>query len=330
MSYSKIIKNTQKSLKEKVSLLEGKDILTASQFNREQLSVIMNSAAYYEKALAKKKRLRDMDGKIMAALFFEPSTRTRLSFETAMHRLGGSVVTVAESAKAQTSSTAKGESLHDSITVVDKYVDIIVVRSPIKGAAEIAANAAEHPVINAGDGAGQHPTQALLDIYTILKEEGTLNGLTITVVGDLRYGRAPHSLVELLSLYDCNFIFISPKELAMPKDITEKLLSKGLKVEETDNLLKAAEKADVLYITRVQKERFSTAEEYERVKDSYVVDESIIEKGKEGMLILHPLPRVNEIAVSVDKYPGAAYFRQAGNGVFIRMALLSLTTGSVL
>jgi len=330
MAYSKMVEKAQKPLKAKVSLLEGEDILTASQFNREQLSVIMNSAAYYEKALAKKKILRDMDGKIMAALFFEPSTRTRLSFETAMHRLGGSVVTVAESAKAQTSSTAKGESLHDSITAVDKYVDIIVVRSPIKGAAEIAANAAEHPVINAGDGAGQHPTQALLDIYTILKEKGTLNGLTIAVVGDLKYGRAPHSLVELLSLYDCNFIFISPKELVMPKDITEKLLSKGLKVEETDNLLKAAEKADVLYITRVQKERFSTAEEYERVKDSYVVDDSIVEKGKGGMLILHPLPRVNEIAVSVDKCPGAAYFRQAGNGVFIRMALLTLITGNLL
>ncbi|MEA1964939.1 MAG: aspartate carbamoyltransferase [Candidatus Aerophobetes bacterium] len=310
--------------------MKSRDVVSSYQFNREELSLIMDTAAYYERTLIEKRRLRDMEGKIMASLFYEPSTRTRLSFEAAMHRLGGSVITIAESLKSQTSSMAKGESLHDSITVIDRYADVLVVRSPLKEAAEIAAKAAKNPVINAGSGTGQHPTQALLDVYTILKEKGNLEGLAVTLLGDLKYGRTVHSLVDFLSLYDCDLIFVSPKELSMPEDIMDKLRSQGIKVEEKDNLQEAVKNTDVLYATRIQKERFATTEEYERIKDSYIVDDKIVEKSREGMLILHPLPRVNEIAVSVDRYPGAAYFRQAANGVPVRMALLALTTGSVL
>jgi len=330
MVLSKLVENSQKPSAQRLSLMKGKDVLSSYQFNREEVSLIMDTAAYYERALVEKRRLRDMEGKIMASLFYEPSTRTRLSFEAAMHRLGGSVITIAESLKSQTSSMAKGESLPDSITVIDKYVDVLVVRSPLKEAAEIAAKAAENPVINAGSGTGQHPTQALLDIYTILKERGNLEGLTVTLLGDLKYGRTVHSLVDFLSLYGCDLIFVSPKELSMPEDITDKLRRQGIKVEEKDNLQETVKNTDVLYVTRIQRERFPDIEEYERVKDSYIVDDKIVEKSRKGMLILHPLPRVNEIAVSVDKYPGAAYFRQAANGVPVRMALLALTTGNVL
>jgi len=318
----------EKPTAEQIKAFEGTDVLSGAQFSREQLEVIMNTAAHYEQALAEKRIIKDMEGKVMASLFFEPSTRTRLSFETAMLRLGGSVITVAESATNQTSSTAKGETLHDSITVIDGYADVIVVRSPIKGSGMEAAQAAVHPVINAGDGAGQHPTQALLDIYTILKEKEKVEGLKVALVGDLKYGRTVHSLVDFFALYGCELIFVSPDELKMPEDITNNLRKKGIKVEETSDLKAAVKEADVLYVTRIQRERFSDKAEYERVKDSFIVDKAIIDGCKEGMIILHPLPRVNEIAVEVDQYPGAAYFRQAYNGLYVRMALLALTTGN--
>lgn len=315
--------------REKLSLLRGKDIITAEQFSREEVLLVMDVAAHYERALLEKKRLTDMEGKIMASLFFEPSTRTRLSFEAAMQRLGGSVITVAESPKMQTSSTAKGETLQDSIKVIDSYADVIVIRSPVKGAAGEAAGVAEHPVINAGDGTGQHPTQALLDLYTIRKEKGQVEGLTVGLLGDLKYGRTVHSLVHLLSMFGCRLIFISPRELAMPAEITAQVKARGGEVVETEDLGAAVREIDVLYVTRVQKERFQDPEEYERVKDSYVVDEKLLERTKPGMVIMHPLPRVNEIAVAVDSYPGAAYFRQAANGVPVRMALLALTAGNL-
>jgi aspartate carbamoyltransferase len=246
-----------------------------------------------------------------------------------MHRLGGSVVTVSETPQMQTSSTAKGETIHDSIRVIDGYVDVIVIRSPMTGAAQEAADAAGHPVINAGDGTGQHPTQALLDVYTVLKEHGHIEGLKVAVLGDLKYGRAPHSLVYLLKHYGCDMIFVSPPQLMMPEEITAELRGGGIKVEETSDLKAAAAEADILYVTRVQRERFPSKEEYELVKDSYIVTDEVVAAAKKGMSILHPLPRVNEIALPVDSYPGAAYFRQAHNGVPIRMALLALTTGSV-
>ncbi|PRR71327.1 aspartate carbamoyltransferase [Neomoorella humiferrea] len=319
----------QKPTPEEMELLKGQDVLSARDLSFAQLQLIMKTAAYYEDALVNKRRLYDMDGKIMASLFFEPSTRTRLSFEAAMQRLGGNVITVSETPQMQTSSTAKGETLHDAIKVVDGYVDVIVVRSPIKGAAQEAAEAAEHPVINAGDGTGQHPTQALLDIYTIIKEHGHVEGMKVALLGDLKYGRTVHSLVYLLKHYGCDMIFVSPPQLKMPEEITNELKQEGIKVEETADLKAAVAEADILYVTRIQRERFPSQEEYESVKDSYIVNDEIVAAAKKGMSILHPLPRVNEIAVSVDTYAGAAYFRQAHNGVPIRMALLALTTGNV-
>jgi len=314
---------------EQIKAFEGKDVLTARQFSLEELNAIMGTAAHYEQALAEKRIIKDMEGKVMASLFYEPSTRTRLSFETAMLRLGGSVITVAESATNQISSTAKGETLHDGITVIDGYADVIVIRSPQTGAADIAAQAAKHPIINAGDGAGQHPTQALLDIYTILKAKGSAEGLKVALVGDLKFGRTVHSLVDFLALYGCDLILASPDQLKMPEDIVASLRDRGVKVEETNSLQDAVKVADVLYVTRVQRERFPDPSEYEKVKDLFIVDEELIRGCKEGMIILHPLPRVNEITVGVDKYPGALYFEQAYNGLYVRMALLALTTGSV-
>ncbi|MDN5344080.1 MAG: aspartate carbamoyltransferase catalytic subunit [Clostridia bacterium] len=319
----------KKPSEEEMALLYGQDVLSAKTLTFDQLQLILKTAAYYEDALVNKRRLYDMDGKIMASLFFEASTRTRLSFEAAMHRLGGSVVTVSETPQMQTSSTAKGETLHDAIRVVDGYVDVIVVRSPMTGAAQEAADAADHPVINAGDGTGQHPTQALLDIYTVLKEHGRIEGLKVAMLGDLKYGRTVHSLVYFLKHYGCDMIFVSPPQLMMPPEITAELRGEGIKVEETSDLKAAVAEADILYVTRIQRERFPSKEEYESVKDSYIVNDEVVAVAKEGMSILHPLPRVNEIAVSVDSYPGAAYFRQAHNGVPIRMALLALTTGNV-
>lgn len=310
-------------------LFRGKDILTSYQFTKEELEIIMHTAAYYEEALLEKRRLYDMDGKIMASLFFEPSTRTRLSFETAMNRLGGSCITVAESVDAHTSSLAKGESIYDSMRVIDTYADVIVCRSPEKGTLKIAAEAAEVPVINAGDGPGQHPTQALLDIYTIFKEKEDLDGLTIALVGDLKHGRTVHSLVDFLAMYHTKLIFCSPSSLPMPEIITQKVRERGVEIEESNNLADACSKADVIYMTRVQRERFEDVSDYEAVKDEFIIDEKMVDNFKEGAIILHPLPRVNEITVGVDQYPGAAYFRQVGNGVPVRMALLALVTGSV-
>jgi len=314
---------------EQIAKFEGKDVLSAPQFDKAELEVIMNTSAYYEQALREKRILKDMEGKVMASLFYEPSTRTRLSFETAMLRLGGSVITVAESPTNQTSSTAKGETLHDGITVIDGYADVIVIRSPQKGVADVAALAAKHPIINAGDGAGQHPTQALLDIYTILKDKGTLEGLKVTLLGDLKFGRTVHSLVEFLAIYGCELVLVSPDELRMPAEITSSLRDRGVKVEETGNLKKVLSTTDVLYVTRIQRERFTDPAVYEKVKYEFIVDEEMITGCKKGMIILHPLPRVNEIAIGVDKFEGARYFEQAHNGLYVRMALLALITGSV-
>lgn len=312
---------------EKADLLKGKHILSAGQFIKEELDLLMDTAAYYEKKMQDGERLQDMTGKVAASLFFEPSTRTRLSFETAMHRLGGAVITVAESAKSQTSSTAKGETMADAIRVVDLYADVIIMRSPQKGAADEAAEVAVNPVINSGDGAGEHPTQALLDIYTILKEKGSLLGLTVTLLGDLKFGRTVHSLIRLLSHYGCRIILVAPSQLSMPDDIVAGVAKFGVEVKQTEDLQEAVKESDVLYATRIQKERFDSEEEYNAVKDKYIVDSGVVAAGKKGMIIMHPLPRVNEITVEVDNYEGAAYFRQAGNGVPIRMALLALVKG---
>ena len=306
------------------SILQGKSILRTDTLTDEELDVILATADRFEKALKAGRRLDNMAGQVMAAMFFEPSTRTRLSFEAAMHRLGGDVITIADP---KTSSAAKGESMADAVRVIEGYADVIVMRHPRKGSAKEAADAVAVPVINGGDGAGQHPTQALLDTFTIKKEQGTLDGLTVSLAGDLKNGRTVHSLVYLLARFDTRLVFVSPSQLRMPAHITDDLQAKGVQITETEDLSKAMQESDVVYMTRIQKERFEDPEEYERLKGAYVLDVAMVEQAKSDITIMHPLPRVNEIKTDVDGYAGAAYFRQAHNGVPVRMALLALVTG---
>ena len=304
--------------------LKGKDILHGNQFSKKDVSAIIEATADFEKELKKKDSLTLLKGKILATLFFEPSTRTRLSFETAMQRLGGGVISMGS---VESSSVAKGETLVDTVRTVSQYADVIVIRHPRIGSAKEAADAVPIPVINAGDGAGQHPTQALLDIYTIHKELGTLKNLAVSMVGDLKNGRTVHALVELLSLFQARLYFVSPESLRMPEEITSSLKQKGIEIEETEDLLKAASHSDLIYMTRIQKERFGDLSEYEQVKGRYIIDGEFLKRLKKKITILHPLPRVDEISPAVDDYPGAAYFRQVKNGVFVRMALLSMVLG---
>jgi aspartate carbamoyltransferase len=304
--------------------LKGKDILHGNQFSKKDVEGIIKIASEFEKELKKKNSLTLLKGKILATLFFEPSTRTRLSFETAMQRLGGGVISMAS---AESSSAAKGETVADTARTVSQYADVIVIRHPRIGSAKEAADAATIPVINAGDGAGQHPTQALLDIYTIHKELGSLKNLAVSMVGDLKNGRTVHALVELLSLFQTRLYFVSPGSLRMPEEIVSNLKRKGIEVEETEDFRQAASESALVYMTRIQKERFENLSEYERVKGYYVIDEKFLKELKKKVTILHPLPRVDEISPEVDAYPGAAYFRQARNGVFVRMALLAMVLG---
>jgi aspartate carbamoyltransferase catalytic subunit len=306
--------------------LEGKDILHGAQFTREELAYIMQVAGDMQSALEKAPALDLMRGYVLGTLFFEPSTRTRLSFESAMHRLGGAVVGFSS---AGTSSAAKGESLADTIRTVDQYVDVIAMRHPQIGSAKEAAGVASAPVINGGDGAGQHPTQALLDLFTIQSELGQVDGNTIVLCGDLKHGRTVHAGVELYKHYDCRLIFVAPQQLKMPPEITARLREQGLSVEETADLQDALADADVLYMTRIQKERFDDPNEYERLKGSYVLTREMVERARPKLTVLHPLPRVDEIAADVDELSNAAYFRQARNGVYIRMALIALVMGKI-
>ncbi|MBA7565316.1 aspartate carbamoyltransferase [Candidatus Atribacteria bacterium 1244-E10-H5-B2] len=307
-------------------MLKGKDILNTTQFSLQELNLIMDTAANFEKRVKCGEIIRNMEGQVVASLFFEPSTRTRLSFETAINRLGARVITVANAAS---SSLSKGETLADTIRTIDGYVDVIVMRHPMKGSAKIAADNATHPVINGGDGAGQHPTQALLDLYTIRKEKGVLDGHTVTFLGDLKNGRTVHSLGYFMNLYKNKMIFVSPKSLKMPAEITAELRSLGAEIEETEDVEKALSVSDIVYVTRVQRERFKDSEDYEKVKGVYIINREMINCAKKGITILHPLPRVDEISTDVDDYEGAAYFRQAHNGLYVRMALLALVTGRV-
>jgi aspartate carbamoyltransferase catalytic subunit len=303
--------------------LRSKDVLRADQFSREEIDLIMKTARGYAATLDRGDVLEDLKGKILSTLFYEPSTRTRLSFEAAMERLGGRVISVAE---AKTSSAAKGESLHDTIKTVEGYADVIVLRHPQIGSAEEAARSTNRPVINAGDGAGQHPTQSLLDLYTILEEQGRVDGLTIALLGDLKHGRTVHSLADLLTNYGVSFRFVAPEALRMPAEIVERLREKGIPVDETADLAATIPAADVLYMTRIQRERFEDPAEYDRLKDAFILTRHGLAAAKETLTVMHPLPRVNEIATDVDGLPGAAYFRQAANGVPVRMALLRLVT----
>jgi len=305
-------------------ILTGQDILRTDSISQEELDLILATASRFERVLKAGGQLTNMQGKVLATLFFEPSTRTRLSFEAAMLRLGGQVITVADP---KTSSASKGESLADMARTVEGYADLIVIRHPQVGSAQEVADTVAVPVINAGDGAGQHPTQALLDVYTIQKEIGTLSDLTATLAGDLKFGRTVHSLTYLLARLGFRLFLVSPDSLRMPAEVVNDLREMTAKVVEEPNLTKAMQQSDVVYMTRIQRERFSDPAEYEQVKGTCVIDMDMVNEAKPGITIMHPLPRVDEITTSVDSYPGAAYFRQAANGVFVRMALLALISG---
>ncbi len=299
-----------------------KNILHTKQFSRRDIELICNTAKEMEKILLWEKSGQLLNWKIMASLFYEPSTRTRLSFETAMKRLWGEVISVSDSTW---TSLSKGESLEDNALINSMYSDILVMRHSEARSVMRSAEVATVPVINAGDGANQHPTQALLDVYTILKEKRTLDNLHIVFVWDLKYGRTTHSLVFLMGLFkNISFTFISPEELKMPKKVRDFVNEKNIPYSETDSYKEGIQDADVLYVTRVQRERFTDMSEYDRLKDDFILTLDILKNAKKDISILHPLPRVNEVDYQVDELPNAAFFRQACNGVPIRMALLYL------
>lgn len=304
--------------------LYGQDILSVKQFNRQLLTYIMGVADEMRALVRRFGKANLLDGKILANLFYEPSTRTSSSFQAAMLRLGGRVIAINE---VRYSSVTKGESLPDTVRTLESYCDVIVIRHPEVGSAAIAAKAARKPVINAGDGPGEHPTQALLDLYTIADELKRLDGLKVAMLGDLKYGRTVHSLTRLLSLYDTEFYFVSPEILRMPEEILQELRQSGHTYHEFEDVHDVISEVDVLYVTRVQRERFDDPDEYERVKDYYVIDPDVMSKAKKDMILMHPLPRVYEIDMRVDDDPRAAYFRQMENGMYIRMALLAAVLG---
>jgi len=301
----------------------NRDIVSIRSFTREEIDYILEVSRSMEPLVEKGSDM--LRGKVLAEPFFEPSTRTMLSFPTAMYKLGGNVIGFAEPG---VSSIWKGESLADTVRVVESYSDVIVLRHPLEGAARFAAEYAKVPVINAGSGAEEHPTQALLDLYTILKSKGKIDGLNIILMGDLRYGRTVHSLAYALSLYDVNLNLISPDLLKMRPEVIEDIKDR-IDVSEHTGLMEVLPEADVLYVTRIQKERFPDLGEYEKVKGSYVIDLNVLKKAKEDLIVLHPLPRIDEIAVEVDSTPFAKYFEQARNGVVVRMALLALVLGAI-
>jgi aspartate carbamoyltransferase catalytic subunit len=294
-----------------------RDLISITDYSKEEYLRIMELAAEFEQ----NPNQDLLQGKVVASLFFEPSTRTRLSFETAISRLGGRIIGFADPGS---SSTSKGETLHDSIKMVSQYADMIVMRHPLEGAARYAAEVSPVPVINAGDGANQHPTQTLLDMYSIVKTQGTLDNLNIFMVGDLKYGRTVHSLLMAMSQFENPiFNFIAPPELQMPEEYKHYLREKGIRYFEHREFTDIISEADIIYMTRVQKERFSDPMEYEQVKNVYILRNSMLTKTKPNMKILHPLPRVNEIHTDVDKNEKAYYFTQALNGVFTREAIIS-------
>ncbi|MEM0095730.1 MAG: aspartate carbamoyltransferase [Candidatus Bathyarchaeia archaeon] len=301
----------------------GRDIISIRDFSREEIDYMLKIAKAMEPLAHEGSDM--LKGKILATLFFEPSTRTRLSFEAAMHKLGGSTIGFAE---AEIASVRKGENLADTVRTVENYADVIAIRHPLEGAARLAAEFAKVPIINGGSGAEEHPTQALLDLYTILKEKGTINNLKIALVGDLRYGRTVHSLAYALSNYNVELYLVSPESLKMRREVLEEIKGKIPVIEET-NIGKVISDLDVLYVTRIQKERFPDPAEYIKVKGSYKIDLELLRNAKKDMIILHPLPRVDEIAPEVDNTPHARYFQQVWNGIVVRMALLALILGAV-
>ena len=302
---------------------ESRDIISIKDLSKDEINYVFKVAKNMEPLAAKGSEM--LRGKILATLFFEASTRTRLSFESAMHRLGGSTIGFAE---AEIASVKKGENLADTIRTVENYADIIALRHPLEGAARLAAEFSTVPIINGGSGAEEHPTQALLDMYTMVKEKGKIEGLKIAFVGDLRYGRTVHSLAYALSLYNIELYLVSPETLKMRREVFQ-TIKERIPVTERTNLEKIIPLVDVLYVTRIQKERFPDAAEYAKVKGSYRIDLPALSEAKRDLIILHPLPRVDEIAPEVDNTSYARYFQQVRNGIVVRMALLALILGAV-
>lgn len=299
----------------------GRDIVSIKDFSREEIDYILDMTDVVEPMA--RRGSRALDNKIMGTLFFEPSTRTKLSFESAMYRYGGKCLGFAEP---KVSSVQKGENLADTVRVVESYADVLVIRHPLEGAARLAAEFASVPVINAGTGAEEHPTQAMLDLYTVRKELGKIDGLNIALVGDLRYGRTVHSLAYALSLYNTNLYLISPPSLRMKKEVLEDV-STRIKIQEFEEISKIIPQVDAIYMTRIQKERFGSLEDYEKVHGSYTLAAEDLKFAKPGMIVMHPLPRVDEIAFSVDSTSHAKYFKQVWYGLLVRMSLLGLVFG---
>ena len=302
---------------------EGRDIISIKDFSREEMDYVLSIAKAMEPVAVKGSDM--LSGKILATLFFEPSTRTRLSFEAAMHKLGGSTIGFAE---VEIASVKKGENLADTVRTVENYTDVIALRHPLEGAARLAAEFAKVPIINGGSGAEEHPTQALLDLYTIMKEKMKIDGLKIALLGDLRYGRTVHSLAYALSMYNIELYLISPESLKMRREVLQ-TINERIPVTEKTGLEEIIPLADVMYVTRIQKERFPDPAEYAKVKGSYKIDLKTLSDAKKDLIILHPLPRVDEIAAEVDNTPYARYFHQVWNGIVVRMALLALILGAV-
>jgi aspartate carbamoyltransferase catalytic subunit len=302
--------------------MKNRSLVSISDYSKEEILRIVELAAEFEK-----NPNRDLlKGKVVATLFFEPSTRTRLSFETAINRLGGRVIGFSDS---KSSSTSKGETLKDTIKMVSNYADLIVMRHPLEGSAKFASEQSRVPIINAGDGANQHPTQTLLDLYSIMKTQGRLDNLNIFMVGDLKYGRTVHSLLMAMAHFNPIFNFIAPEELKMPLEYKKFCQKNGIRYFEHLEFTDIISEADILYVTRVQQERFNDPIEYEKVKNVYVLKRKMLENTKPNLRVLHPLPRVNEINEDVDASEKAYYFQQAENGVYARMAIIASILGLV-
>ena len=300
--------------------LKDRSLISIYDYTPEEICHILDIAEDFEK-----NRLQNLlNGRVIASLFFEPSTRTRLSFETAIQLLGGNVIGFSSTAG---TSLQKGESLKDTIMMVASYADLIVMRNPVDGSARYASEVSKVPIINAGDGSNQHPTQCLLDLYSIRKTQGTLENLEITMVGDLKYGRTVHSLVQAMCNFNAKFNFVSPVELKMPSTVIQYIKNAGLEYHEYTSLEEVIPHSDIIYMTRVQRERFPDPLEYEKVKNSYILRNDMLENSKPNCRILHPLPRVNEIHTDVDANPKAYYFQQAQNGLYVRQALIAAILG---
>lgn len=300
--------------------MKNKSLISINDFTKEEYLRILDIAEEFEK----NPRQKILDGYVVATLFFEPSTRTRLSFESAVNYLGGRVIGFTDSAS---SSVTKGESLNDTIRTVSNYCDLIVMRHPLEGSARYASEVSPVPIINAGDGANQHPTQCLLDLYSIRKTQGHLDKLNIAFVGDLKYGRTVHSNVIALSNFNTTYHLVSPEELKLPSSVKRHIKASNLEYHQYTSMDEVIEKADIIYMTRIQRERFSDPMEYEKVKNSYILSKEMLKNSKPNMRILHPLPRVNEINTNIDHLPQAYYFQQALNGVYVRQALLAAILG---